>query len=81
MAIKRQSNIELCRLISILLVMVLHTTYQSLGFDVSLAINLVEGFTLIGVNVFIMITGYFSATPKKISLLNLAFICFFLGGY
>lgn len=24
-----------------------------------------------------MITGYFSASPKKISLLNLAFICFF----
>lgn len=31
METKRQSNIELCRLISILLVMVLHTTYQSLG--------------------------------------------------
>lgn len=74
---KRQSNIELCRLASILLVMVLHTTYQSLGTDVNLGVCILEGFTLIGVNVFVLITGYFSTTPKVSSLLNLAFICLF----
>lgn len=77
MATQRLSNIELCRLVSILLVMILHTTYQSLGTNVNLGVQMVEGFTLIGVNVFVLITGYFSATPKKTSLLNLAFICFF----
>ena len=74
---QRQSNIELCRLVSILLVMLVHTTGQSLGHDVSFGVHLLEGFSIIGVNVFILITGYFSATPKKTSLINLAFICFF----
>ena len=73
----RQSNIELCRLVSILLVMLVHTTGQSLGHDVSFGVHLLEGFSIIGVNVFILITGYFSASPKKTGLINLAFICFF----
>lgn len=77
MAAQRQSNIELCRLFSILLVMLVHTTFQSLGHDVSLGVRMLEGFSIIGVNVFILITGYFSVTPKKTSLVNLAFICLF----
>lgn len=77
MALQRQSNIELCRLASILLVMLVHTTNQSLGQEMSLGALLLEGFSIIGVNVFILITGYFSATPKKSSLINLAFICLF----
>lgn len=43
----------------------------------SLGALMLESFSVIGVNVFILITGYFSATPKKISLLNIAFICLF----
>lgn len=77
MTITRQSNIELCRLASILLVMLVHTTHQSLGNDMALGALMLEGFSIIGVNVFILITGYFSATPKKTSLINLAFICLF----
>ena len=74
----RQSNIELCRIASILLVMLVHTTFQSLGYDnMSLGASMLAAFSIIGVNVFVLITGYFSATPKKTSLLNLAFICMF----
>lgn len=74
----RQSNIELCRLASILLVMLVHTTFATFGWDVqSLGIQLLAAFSIIGVNVFVLITGYFSATLKKTSLINLAFICFF----
>ena len=73
----RQSNMELCRLASIVLVLLLHTTVQSLGENLSKGPLLLESFTIIGVNVFVLITGYFSATPKKSSLLNLAFICLF----
>ncbi|MBO6255154.1 MAG: hypothetical protein J6O49_16150 [Bacteroidaceae bacterium] len=73
----RQSNIELCRLFSILLVMLVHSTTQSLGRDVSLGVNLLTGFSVIGVNVFVLITGYFSTMPKKSSIVNLAFICLF----
>ena len=77
MAKERQSNLELCRLASILLVMLVHTTYTTLGTDVSFGVMLLEGFSIIGVNVFILLTGYFSASPKKTSLINLAFICLF----
>lgn len=73
----RQSNIELCRLASILLVMLVHSTTSSLGYEVSLGVHLLTGFTVIGVNVFVLITGYFSTNPKKSSLANLAFICLF----
>lgn len=74
---KRQSNIELCRIASIVLVLLVHTTFLSLGNTVSFGVLLLAGFSIIGVNVFVLITGYFSAKPKKTSLINLAFICLF----
>lgn len=79
MATQRQSNIELCRLLSILLVMLVHTTHSPLVDLNSIGELLLEGFSIIGVNVFVLITGYFSTTPKKTSLINLAFICMFWG--
>lgn len=57
--------------------MLVHTTGTTLGWNMSLGAYLLEGFTIIGVNVFVLITGYFSSTPKKTSLVNLAFICLF----
>ena len=77
MAAVRQSNMELCRIASIFCVMLVHTTFQSLGHNVPFGVMLLAGFSIIGVNVFVMLTGYFTVTPKKTSLLNLAFVCFF----
>ena len=77
MPTERLSNIELCRIAAILGVMLIHSTFQSLGYDVSLGVMLLAGFSIIGVDVFVMLTGLFSATPKKSSLINLAFVCFF----
>lgn len=78
MAVVRQSNIELCRIVSIVLVILVHTTFQSVGWDCSsFGILLLAAFSIIGVNVFVLITGYFSTEPKKLSLANLLFICFF----
>ena len=78
MANLRQTNIELCRIVSILLVMLVHTTFATFGWETqSLGIQTLAAFTIIGVNVFVLITGYFSVTPKKTTLINLAFICFF----
>lgn len=77
MASQRLSNFELCRLVSILCVTVVHTTFQPLGFDVPFGVLLTAGFSIIGVDVFVMLAGYFTATPKKISIVNLAFVCFF----
>ena len=78
MAVIRQSNIELCRIVSIVLVIFVHTTFQSLGWDCSsFGILLLAAASIIGVNVFVLISGYFSTEPRKISLANLLFICFF----
>lgn len=75
---KRQSNIELCRIFAIILVMLVHSTFASLkNTELSLGVFFLAAFSVVGVNVFVMITGYFSTTPKKSSLLNLAFICLF----
>ncbi len=77
MAATRQSNMELCRIVSIVCVMLIHSTFQSLGHDVSFWVMLLAGFSIIGVNVFVMLAGYFTAAPKKSSLINLIFVCFF----
>ena len=77
MATKRLSSFELCRIVAILCVMLIHSTFASLGHNVSFGVMLLAGFSIIGVNVFVMLTGYFTATPKKSGLVNLAFICFF----
>lgn len=77
MGTQRKSNIELCRIVAIICVMLFHTTIQSLGNSVSFGILLLSGFTIIGVDVFVMLSGYFTATPKKTTIINLAFVCFF----
>lgn len=60
------------------MVMLVHTTFACFGWDTTIiGIQLLAGFTIIGVNVFVFITGYFSANLKKTSLINLAFICLF----
>lgn len=77
MASKRLSNFELCRIVAILCVMLVHSTFASLGHNVSFWVMLLAGFSIIGVNVFVMLAGYFTATPKKTGLINLVFVCFF----
>lgn len=77
MSVVRKSNFELCRIVAILCVMLVHTTFQSLGNDVPFGVMLLAGFSIVGVDVFVMLTGYFTATPKKTSLINLAFVCLF----
>ena len=75
---ERLSNIELCRIVSIVLVILVHTTFQSIGWNcTSLGALILAAFSIIGVNVFVLITGYFSTTPKIVSLANLLFICLF----
>ena len=80
----RQSNLELCRIASIVLILLLHSDFAVFGTpeklsDTSLLLLVLESFAVVGVNVFVLLTGYFSATPKKGSLINLLYICFFYG--
>lgn len=81
MAVSRQSSIEFCRIVSIMMVMLAHTTFQSVGWDCSsLGILLLAALSIVGVNVFVLITGYFSTEPKIVSLTKLLFICLFWMG-
>ena len=70
---QRQSNIELLRLVAMFLIVVTHTNLFSLGRPkidvfhtepvwVSFRFAL-QSFTYIGVNLFILISGYFSIRP------------------
>lgn len=77
----RQSNIELARVISMILIVLLHSTYVSFGYPTDIENNLLVLFfsslSIYGVDVFLLISGYFSIKPKKQSILNLLFICLF----
>ena len=78
----RQSNIELCRIFAILLVVLVHSNFAWTGTPHNISGErfyrfLVQAFAIIGVNVFVLITGYFSTTLKTKSIFNLFYICFF----
>ncbi|MBQ0080247.1 MAG: acyltransferase family protein [Alistipes sp.] len=71
---QRQSNIELLRLVAMFLIVFTHTNFFSLGrpkiaayneepFWITMRFGL-QSFTYIGVNLFILISGYFSIKPK-----------------
>lgn len=79
---KRYSNIELCRIISILLVLLVHSAFAANGFPSELNKNalwliLLESISIVGVNVFIFISGYFSIKLKPKTIYSLVFVCAF----
>lgn len=92
MAIKvRLSNIELLRIIAMFMVISVHADYWILGvptiddFRVSSFSTFtriyIEQLTIVGVNVFVLISGWFGIRPSKKSVLSLLFqIFFFLFG-
>lgn len=79
---ERQSNIELCRIFSILLVILVHSNFAWTGTpgeggNESIMRFQVQAFSIVGVNVFIIITGWFSTSLKTKSIFNLFYICLF----
>lgn len=82
MASKRQSNIELCRIVSMLLIVFLHSTWQSIGFpqtgeSLHPIVLVLYSLSIVGVDVFLFISGWFSINIKKQSLFNLFWILLF----
>lgn len=80
----RSSNIELCRIAAILLVVLYHSASWTQGDLCSIdtcyvPALFIRGFSVIGVNVFVFITGWFGILPKRSSLINLLFIVMFWG--
>lgn len=83
--IKRFSNIELCRIFSILLVLLVHSAFASNGYPkelnkTTLWLITLESLSIIGVNVFILISGYFSIKlkPKTIYTILITVAFYFL---
>ncbi|MBQ3190969.1 MAG: acyltransferase [Bacteroides sp] len=79
---ERQSNIEFCRILSILLVVLVHSQMTVFGVprvegtDTLLVYGL-QSLSIIGVNVFVLISGYFSIRLKIKNIVNLLYICLF----
>lgn len=84
----RQSNMELLRLISMMLVLMMHANYFSLGIPCAgdLAAEplttvlrvAAEHLSLVGVNVFVLISGWFGIRPRWQGLAGLLFTVAFL---
>lgn len=89
----RQSNIEILRILAMFLVLVVHTTFYSTGVTTydDFCINPVGSFTkitfrslsIVCVNVFILISGWFGIKPSIKGLINFTFQCayFLIGIY
>lgn len=93
MEVKRQSNIELLRLVAMFLVLAFHANFWSLekcyaeqqilenfqtNFLRLLLINIEASITSICVNLFILISGYFGIKLRKEKILSFFFQCFFV---
>lgn len=87
---ERNSNVELLRILSMLMVLVHHVCGQVFGYQfyttgegsflpVSnwLPIILIESFVIVAVNIFILISGYYSIKLRLVSLLKMLLICLF----
>ena len=89
MTIQRNSNIELLRIICMLMVMLLHfnnlgANYGLLGMNKQLNFQyingyLIESLCIVAVNCFVLISGFFGINLKLRSLLKLYLQCFFIG--
>jgi len=79
----RESNIELLRLICMFMIVLRHFIFQPLSGDSLLARSelgkMLDAFCYIGVNCFVLISGWFRIKFSWKGLFNLFFICAFYG--
>lgn len=85
---KRQSNIELLRILSMLMVIGLHCNFMSLGLptESSLSTNfwgenlriILENICLVSVNAFVLISGFFGIRLRKEKVFKYLFQVFFI---
>lgn len=88
---ERKSNFELLRIVCILMIITLHYCNGDIGGALAntvnkvsnyYIINIMESLCIVAVNVFILITGYFSYDKKSIKIskiFKLIFLCVFYG--
>ena len=85
----RDSNMELLRLVAMLLIMVVHANFRALPKPDAAAIAacpssaflqfLAEGFSIVGVNVFVMLSGWYGIKPRLLRFSELIFQILFFG--
>lgn len=81
---QRESNMELCRIIAISLVVMVHSQFATFGIpqefnSISILRIILQSVSIIGVNVFVLLSGYYSIKLKKSSIINILYICIFYG--
>ena len=86
---KRQSGIELMRIIAIYMIMLTHATYLTFGFPTLEEVRTdpvkmfgyigMENVTIICVNIFVLISGWFSIKPRIKNVGGLIFQSLFFG--
>lgn len=79
----RQSNIELLRIVSMIMIVILHADFFSLGYPNTGDIDLIprvffESLCTGAVNTFVLISGWFGIRPSKRGFFYLLFQCFFI---
>lgn len=79
----RVSNVELLRIFSMFMIMILHADYFTLGVP-ELDLNgnsfmrvFFQSFSIVGVDIFVLISGYFGIHPSLKSISNFLVQCFF----
>lgn len=85
----RLSNMELLRIVAMILVMVVHANFRALPVPTAIEINaepvskllmfFVEAFSVIAVNLFVLLSGWFGIRPTVSRLGELLFQIFFFG--
>lgn len=84
---ERDSNMELLRIVAMFLVLVVHADFFSLGgptkgdieADAASAFTrmLFQGLSIVCVDVFVLLSGWYGIRPKKVGFLNFVFQCLF----
>ncbi len=77
MECKRQSNFELLRIFSMMLILVHHQICHGIPSSSSIVFLATDSFAIIGVDLFLLISGFFRIKLTWKSFLNLVFICMF----
>ena len=86
---KRDSNMELLRIVAMLLIMVVHANFRALPKPdaVAIAANpssaflqfMTEGFAIVGVNTFVLLSGWYGIRPRLSRFSELLFQVVFFG--
>lgn len=87
MSDRRQSNMELLRIVAMLLVLVVHADFSSIGIPLHVSVNLsglsaflrllTESVSIVCVNLFVLLSGWFGIYPKIKSVSSYLFCCLF----